>query len=316
MEGQRETLGLADIMAELEAEQNQEVEQEVETHEEEQETEVDAEVEESAEPSNDSDEEVEESEEEAQSNPEEDKASADGWVPKSEWIEQGKDPDDWVSAKKFNERGSMIGQIKDLQKQVKESSKSFEDRLDRVNKFHEAQMKAKMEELKSQRREAIEQADVEAVEEFDAQIAELGVTETKETETKESPKQENGFTEDDNTLLDAFNKENPWVMDMNNPKTPYAQSRFNVHLQSGKSVAECIELVKSDVNNAFPKTNPNRDNAPRVETKKSQPGKKAVRSLQWSDLTNDELKMYKAMPNAFGSKKDFLQTVQDIRKEG
>lgn len=263
------------------------------------------------------DEEPEQEEEVVQTNPEVEKASADGWVPKDDWVEQGKDPDDWVSAKKFNERGSMIGQIKALQKQADENTKSFEERLDKVNKFHEAQLEVKLNELKEQRRDAIEQADVEAVEEYDAQIENLKSGDgDKEPEVKEDKPTADGFSDAEVQSIQAWNDANDWVMNEEDPRTPYAKSRFGTHLQSGKTVEESIALVSQDISKAFPKTNPQRDLAPKVESGQSKPGQKKQQKLQWSDLSREEEKMYKSMPTAFGSKKEFLQTVEDIRKEG
>jgi len=54
-------------------------------------------------------EEIKEEIEEEQLSPDEIRASKHNWVPKGEY--QG-NPDDWVSAKTFNERGEFIGKIR------------------------------------------------------------------------------------------------------------------------------------------------------------------------------------------------------------
>lgn len=260
----------------------------------------------------------EEPEEEPQASPEEEKARSDGWVSKQEWVDQGKDSDDWVSSKKFNERGSMIGQIKALQKQSTENEKAFNDRLERVNKFHQTQLKSTIAELNVKKREAIEQADVDQVAEIDAQLNEISIDDqdVKPTKQDDESKPSGAWSDDELQTMETWNASNDWIDDDSDPRSFFAKGKFGNYVNSGKSVTEAIALIDKDVMKAFPKTNPERNRAPTQERNRSTPGQRAAKTLKWSDLSNDEVKMYNGMPNAFGSKKEFLQTVSDIRKEG
>ncbi len=58
----------------------------------------------------------EQPQEEPQVSPDQETAQRNGHVSRDQWIEQGKDPDDWVSAKKFNERGEMIDKRRQLER--------------------------------------------------------------------------------------------------------------------------------------------------------------------------------------------------------
>lgn len=316
-----ENFNLADYIASGGEGEKQEEEQSQE-EEQEQDDQGQADHEESEDDSGSEEQEQEEEQEQQESvSPEVEKASSDGWVSKDQWVEKGKDPDDWVSAKKFNERGSMIGQIKALQKQNAESEKTFSQRLDRVNNFHEQQLKTKLAELKTQRREAIEQADIETVEELDAQIDEIKAVAPEETKTDETKEEDETaapgeWTKGENKSMKDWNGQNEWIDDDDDPRSHFAKGRFNKHLSAGKSVDDAITALNKDMAKAFPKKNAARDNAPQQESNKSKPGNKAqAKTLQWSELKADEIKMFNGMPNAWGSKKEFLQTVADIRKE-
>lgn len=238
--------------------------------------------------------------EQEQTNPEVEKASHDGWKPKEDWVEAGNDPDDWVSAKKFNERGSMMGQIKSLKSQVESKQSEFEKRLESVNKLHEVQQKQLLTDLEAKRNNAIEEADVESVNKIQGQIDDLK-TDEPEPDTSGKP-----------TEMLEWEAKNEWISDVSSPKAGYAQMRWNVHVGQGKSVAEALAAIDEDVAKAFPPTNERRNNAPAQEGGKSRPGKRAEVKLQWSDLTRDEERYYH--PDAWKTKEDYLQAVADVRK--
>ena len=234
----------------------------------------------------------------------------DGWTDRDAWVESGKDPDDWVSAKKFNERGEMIGQIKSLSKQAKEREKEFERRLDQVNKFNEMQRKRALAEAEATRDRAIEDGDKEAVINAQTQINDLNDVEIEEPDKPKSAY--DGPSKEDQSAISTFNRENPWMMEKS-PKAAYAQFVFNDYTSAGKSVPEAIELMKSDLAREYPDVNPRREAAPHVPRNSSRPGKVQQRTLKMSDLTHDE----RVMRNEFFQgvpEEEFLQTVADSRK--
>ena len=55
--------------------------------------------------------------------PEEERARSGGWVPKTEW--KG-DPNEWRSAKEFNERGEIFATMRDLRKQNSEVKQALQ----------------------------------------------------------------------------------------------------------------------------------------------------------------------------------------------
>ena len=230
------------------------------------------------------------------------KAVGNGWTDREAWEESGGDPEDWVSCKKFNERGDMIGSIRALEKRLGAQEKDFGSRLDGQKKLHDAQMKVTLANLEKERDAAIDLADREAANTIQGQIDEV------KSQATETP-----APASDQDALDSWNKDNPWIFG-DTPKAAYAMMRFNTHTSGGKSPSEAIEAMQSELDREFPAKNERRETAPHVETNRSKPGGKAAVKLSWSQLTADEAKWFNVMPNAWKSKDDFLQAVIDERK--
>ena len=79
------------------------------------------------------------------------KASSGGWKPLDDWIEDGKDPEEWVDATTFNVRGEFIGKLK-------AKDKDIDERLANVNKIHAAQLDAERNRLMGERDAAVLEA--------------------------------------------------------------------------------------------------------------------------------------------------------------
>jgi hypothetical protein len=240
--------------------------------------------------------------EEREVDPEVERATADGWMPKEDWVAKGKDPDDWVSHRKFNERGEMMGKIKELDSKLKNKATEFEDRISSINKIHKMQLNEAIKRAEQARDEAIEIGDKEAAVNAMQNINDLN-DEVKTIDGK--PKID---TSSDQTVLDKFNSDNPWIVG-SDPKAAYAKAQFSMYQSGGKSVQESIDAMMVDVSKHFPEVNPNRDQPARVESNRSRPGKRAVRKLTMSDVSSEE----KKMRSLFDSDEKFLKAIQDTR---
>jgi hypothetical protein len=97
------------------------------------------------------------------------------------------------------------------------------------------------------------------------------------------------------------------------PKSAYAQSQFNIYTSQGMSVDQALNSVDADIAREFPSVNPDRDNYPAPERGTRPGAKRGAKKLSMGDLTNDELKYYRAMPGAWKNEAEFLQAVQDTR---
>jgi len=238
----------------------------------------------------------------------EQRATGNGWTNRETWEGKGNNPDDWVSARKFNERGEMIGEIRSLKRRLDDQETGFSTRLDSQKKIHQAQIKVTIADLESKRDDAIDLADKDRANTIQAQIDDV------RTQSAELDVEHASPATDDQSVLDAWNADNAWVAETDSPKAAYAIMRFNNHLGGGKTTAEAIAAMENEVAKQFPDKNLRRESAPNVEGGRSKPGQRAAVKLSWGQLTNDEVKWYNAMPTAWKSKDDYLQAVADDRK--
>jgi len=239
-------------------------------------------------------------------NPDVEKAMGNGWCQKEEW--KG-DPNDWVSAKKFNERGEMIGSIRDLKQRIDAKEHEFNARLENQHKLHEASTKALLEDLQSRRKDAILEADVDKAEKLQGQIDTLNVPAAPAAAPAPAPA--------NTSVLEEWNSRNPWIFE-ENPKAAFAQHQFQKHSSQGKPLDQAISAMENDISKHFPDINHRRNQPTAVENMRSNPNKKIEKKLNWSELTSEELRMHKMMPDAWTGEKGkeaFLQAVSDERKQ-
>ena len=230
------------------------------------------------------------------------RASGNGWTDREVWEGKGGDPDEWVSARKFNERGEMIGNIRSLKQRLDDQEKKFDARLDHNKTLHEAQMKVTIADLEDKRDDAIDLADRDKANQIQGQIDEV-----KATSVDVVPATVNN----DQSLLDEWNTSNPWILERT-PKASHAKALYNDYLNEGKTPLQAIASMELEVAKQFPDKNERRENVATVEGGRSKPGKRAVVKLSWDQVTPEEMKWYKAI--TWKSKDDFLQAVTDERK--
>jgi len=234
----------------------------------------------------------------------EEKARADGWMPEKEWDgEENDKPPEFLTAEMFNARGEFIGRLKAQDKRLKEMETSFNTRMSNANQLHQQQLEVQKTELERRRDDAIDLADRKAANGFQKDLDKLNSQPVTTTTTNK-----------EQTILDEWNDANPWILG-NDPKAAYAKQQFTTYQSQGISASTAITNMLNDVNRAFPAVNNERDRQA-IPEGGSKPGKKrASRKLSMTDLTSDELKYYRAMPDAWESDAAYLQAVQDTRGE-
>ena len=166
-----------------------------------------------------------EGQEESQKESQEEAEPSGEWMGRDAWEKSGKDPDDWISKKKFDEQGQIIGDIKKLQADNRlliQGKDEFNQRLEHQRIFMEAQNQQSIESLKVQRKSAIEEADVDGADRIQGQIDTLSGQDLSPPPKQELDK--NGFTQDENEKIDAFNTANPWVLKDSPKSTDAARS--------------------------------------------------------------------------------------------
>ena len=102
------------------------------------------------------------------------KAQELGWRPEEEWTG---DPSDWVPAKEFVGRQKLYDRIHSLKNEVVNIKRANEQDMavikQYVQQMSEIEYKRALADLTAQRKTAVREADVEAVENLDSQIDEL-----------------------------------------------------------------------------------------------------------------------------------------------
>lgn len=223
----------------------------------------------------------------------EEQALQNGWKPFADYVSAGGDPKAWRSADAFNLYGDMASKFK-------RQTADFESRIEGVQKLAQAQIAAERARIERDRDEAIENGDKTAVHNLDKQLNSLNV----QTPAPASSQQR---------ILDDWNDSNPWIYD-DSPKASRAKDVFGRATAAGKSVQEAIALVNADIQKNFSAPVAPRRSVPDSERGKSTPAfGKGNKSLTWNDLTNDELRSYNAMSEAWKSKDEFLKAVKDAR---
>jgi hypothetical protein len=94
-------------------------------------------------------------------------ARADGWKPKEEYTG---DPEKYVDAKTWVEKGPLLKRISSQSAHIKTLSKTVDAMVTHFKKNVEHEVNRRIAELKAERREAIKEADVEKVEKLDKEI--------------------------------------------------------------------------------------------------------------------------------------------------
>lgn len=156
--------------------------------------------------SNNSDNHLENSQSNNQENYE-DAARERGWRPKEEW---SGDPDDWANAKQFVKYGEMMDKIHGLTQKVSSQTRTLTHVEDLIKKREELARQQERESLVHQRREAIQNGDIDAVEAFDQKI--------KKVESENSPREKDTLPElkdwSERHKSNWFNNDSPENLEM------------------------------------------------------------------------------------------------------
>jgi archaellum component FlaC len=145
----------------------------------------------------------------------EQKAYDSGWRPQEEWVAEGKDAEDWVTAKEFNRVGEMMDRIKSQTSQIRGQDKkinklesTLEELAEHHKKVQEVEYKKAMEDLKTMKKDALAAYDHDQVVEIDEKISEL-----RDVDPNKTPKQETYSAPESGDLhpeVEAWIDSNSW----------------------------------------------------------------------------------------------------------
>lgn len=212
----------------------------------------------------------------------EDRAREQGWRPKEEY--EG-DPSKWVSAETFVAKGELIERIESLGKKLKDSEKTIKMLADHNAKVKDSEFKRAVEFLKSQKKAAYENGDVDKIIELDDKIAE--VRETQKNQAKAESAQENEPHPD----FVEWASDNKWY-DRNSEMRADADTFGEAYLRNNpkKTPREVLDYVTTKIKKAYPEefSNPNRNRPSGVE---GGGGTRQASSRESFSLTEEETKV-------------------------
>lgn len=227
-----------------------------------------------------------------------DRASALGWKDYDRHIETGGKPEDWQTAGEFLIAHKFIAE-RDGWKQ------GYEARADRLEKFYKAQMETQRKELEAKLDEAIESGDASAIKRANTNLREHDKLES-ETATQQQH----------DPVLSEWNAKNAsWINDPEDPKAVYAHTHWPSILQRHGNSASALAELERKLATKFPPPKQEKGHVPGAESGKHKGFQKRTRQVTWDDLTADEVKYYRAFPDAWKSKDEYLKAVRDAREQ-
>ena len=254
--------------------------------------------------------------------PEVNEAKSRGWTSKAEWIAAGKNADDWVNAKHFNEKGRLISQARKLET----LEKTFDSRINNVKVLYDAHLrtlKAENAQLLQAKKEAVTYGDYDAVQRIDAQLMENAVSQVSINQAAQQVSAPQQTPQADLEKEAAWERENQWI-NTQDPASPefgkavYTRNLYAQLLQQypTSTADERIQAVNQALAQKFPaapKVNENRTKPAMTDTKTSTHAKGG--KLTMADLTPDERSQWNAFGKSmFGTESAFLQAVADTRR--
>lgn len=133
------------------------------------------------------------------------KARAKGWTPLETW--RG-DPEDWVDAREFLGREKLFSKIHTLQKELVNIKNATQKDFQEIGKYfaqmREVEYKRALNDLRAQRREAMQEGDLEKADQLEAQMDEI------KEQRLEAKAPEPTATAAADPMFEAWRVENQW----------------------------------------------------------------------------------------------------------
>jgi len=231
-----------------------------------------------------------------------------GWKPKDEW--EG-DPDEWVPARVFNQRGELFGEIKSLKHKVREQDLAFQQMQKMLEKASESEYKRAMDDLKRQKREALEMADHDTVMQIDEQIDQA--KEQYKSSTAQPQAQAN-------PTFDDWRDKNIWYVE-DDDMASFADTAGALYAQRNPQAeySKVLEHVTKQVKKAFPEkfSNQNRSQESKVEGASNSGSKRTVNKnkITVKDLSEDDRRVVTALIRS-GAIKDEQEWIDENVRKG
>lgn len=234
----------------------------------------------------------------------EDRAREQGWKPKEEY--EG-DSSKWVSAETFVAKGELIEKIEALSKELKGQKKANQMLLEHHDKVKKSEFDRAVAFLKSQKKRAYEDGDVDKVIEIDEQL--LNVRDTQKLQAQAVQAQE----DEPHPNFVAWTSQNKWY-NQDSDLREEADTIGLAHSQRypNKTPEEVLSYVEKQIKKMYPEkfTNPNRSKPTAVEGA-SAPVSRSTSSFELSD--DEKRAMMTFVRSGIMTKEQYISDLKSIK---
>lgn len=222
------------------------------------------------------------------------KAKELGWRPEAEWDGE---PSDWVPAKEFVGRQKLYDRIHSLKGELVNQGKRFENDMATIKAYvqqmSEIEYKRAVSDLTAQRKEAVREADVEAVERINQEIDDL------KDARKAAPIQNTQQPQQYSQAFIQWTERNSWYKNDSELRDE-ADSlgvAYALKHKGSKTEQEVMDYVERQIKKMNPEKFQTQVRAPAVEgaSAGSSAASKSGAKLSLRDLTEDEARVMKTL---------------------
>jgi hypothetical protein len=230
----------------------------------------------------------EEEEKEVEYSEIEQRAMEKGWRPQNEWTGN---EDDFRSAKEYLDRGSFFEKINNQKKELDELKAFQIEAREHLRKLRESQERDRLDKFNNQKREALEENDIEGVMRADTNIRTI---EQEIANITKPPTQQ--YTSGEDQMFDEWKDDNPWYDSDNELRvladalgTSFREMNPNATAQDVyKFVTEKVKAVNP--NRFSPSSNTPQSRAPGSTTQ--QPNRSSTKhGKTYRDLSEEQLRI-------------------------
>lgn len=252
----------------------------------------------------------------AEPSPMETEAMSQGWVPKEEWVESGRDPDEWRPAREFVERGELYRTIHSTKRDLKATQAAL-SALQRHHQhvFEKAHQQA-LADLRAAKRMAIREEDHERAAEIDEEIER-----TKDEFQTEKTMQEQSMVSPAQTAVPEFNAwvdRNPWyTQDEELREFADATGLIYANKNRGVNPVDVLKHVEASVRKKFPEKFGVKRAAPNAVASVSRQTK--VKPSKDDDIELDETEreiMETLVRSGALTKEQYIADLKKVKKNG
>lgn len=246
-----------------------------------------------------------------QSDPVQEQALAQGWVPKEEF--QG-EPHKWVEAGEFLRRGELFSKIDSQSKELKAVKQALFNFQEHHTKLKETEYNRALADLKAKMKAANRAQEFEVADEIESQIQEV---QAEAQAYKQEVSKVTAEAEAVHPEFAAWVERNNWYATQRHMRT-FADEEGAKFRQAGLSPREVLKKVEEVVRKEFPTkfTNPNRERPSAVEGSTTRaPSKKEEYQLteQETRVMNSFINQKDKSGKPFMTKEEYIADLKRIK---